>query len=73
MTDLFLRRWREGAGPIKWEYSRTPFRAVPHATGDPNALVVVRGLDPDLLAPAEYALIAPLRRGTMRPLRIVCA
>jgi tetratricopeptide (TPR) repeat protein len=35
--------------------------AVLHATGDPNALVVVRGLDPDLLAPAEYALIAPLR------------
>ena len=35
--------------------------AVLHAAGDPNALVVVRGLDPELLTPGEYALIAPLR------------
>lgn len=35
--------------------------AVLHAGGDPNAVVVVRGIDPDLLTPAEYALIAPLR------------
>ena len=35
--------------------------AVLHAAGDPNALVVVRGIDPELLSPGEYALIAPLR------------
>ena len=35
--------------------------AVLHAAGDPSALVVVRGIDPALLSPGEYALIAPLR------------
>ena len=35
--------------------------AVLHAAGDPSALVVVRGIDPALLTPGEYALIAPLR------------
>ena len=35
--------------------------AVLSAGGDPNAMMVVRGIDPDLLTPAEYALIAPLR------------
>ncbi len=35
--------------------------AVLHGAGDTNALTVVRGIDPDLLTPAEYALIAPLR------------
>ena len=35
--------------------------ALLHAAGDPNALVLVRGLNPDLLTPGEYALIAPLR------------
>jgi hypothetical protein len=35
--------------------------AVLYASGDQNSLVVVRGIDPDLLTPAEYALIAPLR------------
>ena len=37
--------------------------AVLHAAGDTNAITVVRGIDPDLLSPAEYALIAPLRTG----------
>lgn len=56
-----LGRWEE-----LYRLGNTPSKApgaVLHATGDPNALVVVRGLDPDLLAPAEYALIAPLRPG----------
>jgi hypothetical protein len=35
--------------------------AVLHGAGDTNAVAVVRGIDPDLLAPGEYALIAPLR------------
>jgi len=35
--------------------------AVLHGAGDTNAVTVVRGIDPDLLTPAEYALIAPLR------------
>jgi hypothetical protein len=35
--------------------------AVLHAAGDTNAITVVRGIDPDLLSPPEYALIAPLR------------
>ena len=37
--------------------------AVLHAAADTNAITVVRGIDPDLLSPAEYALIAPLRTG----------
>ena len=35
--------------------------AVLHGAGDTSAVTVVRGIDPDLLTPAEYALIAPLR------------
>ena len=35
--------------------------AVLYAAGDGSAVVVARGIDPDLLTPAEYALIAPLR------------
>lgn len=35
--------------------------AVLHANGDPNAVVLAREIDTHLLAPAEYALIAPLR------------
>jgi len=35
--------------------------AVLHGAGDTNAFTVVHGIDPDLLTPAEYALIAPLR------------
>jgi tetratricopeptide (TPR) repeat protein len=35
--------------------------AVLHANGDKNAVVVARRIDPDLLTPDEYALIAPLR------------
>ncbi|MEX1110206.1 MAG: hypothetical protein WEB31_00245 [Chthoniobacterales bacterium] len=35
--------------------------AVLHASGDLNSLVLVRDIDPDLLTPEEYALIAPLR------------
>ena len=35
--------------------------ALLHAAGDPNALVLIRGINPDLLTPGEYALIAPLR------------
>lgn len=35
--------------------------AVLSDAGDSNAIAVVRGIDPDLLSPAEYALIAPLR------------
>jgi hypothetical protein len=31
------------------------------AAGDPGARALVRGINPDLLAPGEYALIAPLR------------
>jgi hypothetical protein len=37
--------------------------AVLVAGGDANGAVVARGTDPDLLTPAEYALIAPLRTG----------
>ena len=37
--------------------------AVLHAAGDTSAITVVRGIDPHLLSPAEYALIAPLRTG----------
>ena len=35
--------------------------AVLHAAGDPNAAVVAQGIDPALLSPAEYRLIAELR------------
>lgn len=35
--------------------------AVLHGAGDTRAVAVARGLDPDLLTPAEYALLAPLR------------
>ena len=35
--------------------------AVMHAAGDPNAVVVAREIDPALLTPAEYRLIAELR------------
>jgi hypothetical protein len=35
--------------------------ALLNAAGDPNGRMLVRGLNPDLLAPGEYALIAPLR------------
>lgn len=35
--------------------------AVLSAAGDPSAINVVLGLDPHLLTPAEFALIAPLR------------
>ena len=28
ITDFFLRWWREATGPMRWEYSMTPFRAV---------------------------------------------
>lgn len=35
--------------------------ALLHAAGDPSARTLVRGINPDLLAPGEYALIAPLR------------
>jgi tetratricopeptide (TPR) repeat protein len=37
--------------------------AVLVAGSDPSAAAVVRGIDPDLLSPAEYALIAKLRTG----------
>ena len=34
--------------------------ALLHAAGDPGALTLARSINPDLLWPAEYALIAPL-------------
>lgn len=37
--------------------------AVLSAAGDPNAIALVGGIDPHLLTPDEYALIAPLRAG----------